>query len=528
MKKQAKQKKLSTAAKCFYFGAATLFITLAAAIVSAVIWATAKYGIITMDQIIFNITMPLKGTNTGLLLSGILCIGLPSVLVAALTIYVSWLISSKKAKEAKKKFKEKFNVKTTKLTKFLKKHLMGSCAMVLIIAIVFADLSLQIHQFVTHQMQDSQFIETQYVDPANTKITFPKKKRNIIYIFMESMETTCSSIENGGAMEENYIPELTKLAKRYQHFSNKDDALGGATQITGTAWTIASLISQTSGLPLKVSADGNVFTDSTEVMTPVTSLGDILEEQGYNQMLMVGSDATFGGRRQYFEGHGSYEIFDLYTAREEGKIPQDYSVWWGYEDAKLFEYAKEKITEMSKEEEPFNFSMLTVDTHHPSGYLCEECGDEFEQGYSNVYACSSRQLYEFVKWIKKQEFYENTTIILSGDHLSMSADYFNGISSEYQRTPLNIIINSAAKVKDDEVFENRTFSVLDFFPTTLASIGVKIEGERLALGTNLYSGEPTLLEKAYPEFGQKEEQTTTDFVNAELSKNSKFYNDLLK
>ena len=41
-----------------------------------------------------------------------------------------------------------------------------------------------------------------------------EKKRNLIYIFMESMETSCASKEEGGFFEQNHIPELTKLAKK--------------------------------------------------------------------------------------------------------------------------------------------------------------------------------------------------------------------------------------------------------------------------------------------------------------------------
>lgn len=36
---------------------------------------------------------------------------------------------------------------------------------------------------------------------------------------------------------------------------------------------------------------------------------------------------------------------------------------------------------------------------------------------------------------------------------------------------------------------------MDDFPTTLAALGVQIEGDRLGLGTNLFSEVPTLLEK---------------------------------
>ena len=55
---------------------------------------------------------------------------------------------------------------------------------------------------------------------------------------------------------------------------------------------------------------------------------------------------------------------------------------------------------------------------------------------------------------------------------------------------------------------------MDYYPTMLASIGVKIEGNRLGLGTNLFSETPTL----------SEELGLENFSN-ELKKNSKFYNE---
>lgn len=52
-----------------------------------------------------------------------------------------------------------------------------------------------------------------------------------------------------------------------------------------------------------------------------------------------------------------------------------------------------------------------------------------------------------------------------------------------------------------------------FFPTTLASMGVDIEGNRLGLGTNLFSQDQTDIEK----YG-------LEYVDKELSKKSVFYN----
>lgn len=48
--------------------------------------------------------------------------------------------------------------------------------------------------------------------------------------------------------------------------------------------------------------------------------------------------------------------------------------------------------------------MLTVDTHFTDGYVCELCQNQYDEQYSNVIACSSRQVSEFLDWIKQQDF----------------------------------------------------------------------------------------------------------------------------
>ena len=52
------------------------------------------------------------------------------------------------------------------------------------------------------------------------------------------------------------------------------------------------------------------------------------------------------------------------------------------------------------------------------------------------------------------------------------------------------------------------------YPTTIASLGAEIEGDRLGLGTNLFSDKKTLIER-----------TSLDYVESEFSKSSDFYND---
>ena len=65
---------------------------------------------------------------------------------------------------------------------------------------------------------------------------------------------------------------------------------------------------------------------------------------------------------------------------------------------------------------------------------------------------------------------------------------------------------------DNDAKYNRIFTSLDLFPTILASIGYKIEGNRLGLGVNLFSGEQTLAEKM-----------TFDALNKETEKRSEYF-----
>lgn len=237
----------------------------------------------------------------------------------------------------------------------------------------------------------------------------------------------------------------------------------------------------------------------------------MLAEEGYEQEFMIGSDASFAGRCSYFRGHGNYKIFDYYKAVSEGKIPEDYWVWWGYEDTKLIDFAKQEILALAEGEEPFNFTMLTVDTHFTDGYVCGKCRKEFDSQYSNVIACSSSQIAAFIDWIMQQDFYENTTIIVSGDHLTMDSAYIQLEGAEnFDRKTYFTIINPAHN--GTEKVMQRSYTTMDIYPTTLAGLGVEIEGDRLGLGVNLFSDMPTL----YEELGE-------EYLNEELLKNSKLY-----
>ncbi len=462
------------------------------------LWYHFVYGDIGFDGLFFTLVAGMGGVQQGLVISWALRGLLPSVLATAAAFVLLFVLPYNKSKN--KEAREFKKTRTIALT------------LALVIFVSFFAVAGQMadmYTWIGNLFVKTDIYEKEYADPDKTTITFPEQKRNLIYIFLESMETTFMSKENGGASNENLLPKLHKLADENINFSHTG-AVGGGRDSEGASWTSAAMVSHTAGIPMRfpLSVKGKLAGD---ILPEAKNLTEILEEQGYNQAVLFGSNAEYGGRKMFFEKRGMDRFYDIYTAYEDGIVPQDYWQWWGMEDFHLFEYAKKVLPQMASGSEPFSLTMLTADTHHVDGFKCKYCDDKYDEQYSNVISCSDRQVYEFVEWIKSQPFYENTTIIITGDHLTMDYRYIvENTDTTYTRRLYNCFVNSAASGENSK---NREFITCDMFPTTLAAMGCKIEGDRLGLGTNLFSGKPTLTEK----YGY-------DKFNREISKRSEFYN----
>ena len=472
-----------------------ILLTIASLLLFSARWMFATWANLSMDELVYHLKAPLEGTNTDMIKTYCLQSIVPTVIILLLSVFLLYRKSKKK------------NIIS------LGYALAAIGILVTTVGVTWSKLD--VSGYMKGQNTYSTFIDKNYVDPASVKITFPEQKRNLIYIFLESMEMTYADKKNGGAFEKNTIPELTKLAEENEDFSENNKKLNGGISLSGTGWTMGAMFGQTSGLPLSISIDRNAMSSQDSFFPGVTTLGDILKQEGYSQTLLIGSDATFGGRRLYFEDHGSYEIEDYNYALENNKIPEGYKVWWGYEDQKLFGFAKEKLQELSQKDEPFNLTMLTVDTYFEDGYVCDLCEDKFgDNQYANVMACSSKQVKAFIDWVEQQDFADNTTIVISGDHPTMDKDFCQDVPADYQRKVYTTYINASAQ---KEIEGERVYSTFDNFPTTIAALGAEIKGERLGLGTNLYSSKQTLTEC----LGVEKEQS-------ELLKKSKLLNKLAK
>lgn len=476
-------------------------------------WGASKFGV-TLKEIMYTILSPMKGADADFLMDAVktclpVCIGI--IIFWIVYIVVDVKLSKNLSVTCNIKFKEK------QFTLNLPGLFRGGIVLFTIVSLIsttaLAESYFKIKDYIVSYTQQTTIYEDYYVDPDSVSIKSPEKKKNIIRIYLESMETTYASKEVGGYQQtNNYIPNLTNYANENISFSNSE-SLGGFKSLTGTTWTIASLFATTSGVPFSFPVSGNTMNEHSSFGSGITTMGDILKEQGYYQEFLCGSDGDYAGRKDYFLQHGFDEVYDIFSAKKDKYIPEDYYVWWGFEDSYLYEIAKDEITELSKnKDQPFNFTMLTVDTHHIDGYVCDICPKTYNKQLENVITCADLQIYNFIEWCKEQPFYEDTVIIITGDHPRMDTTLVSG--AEYlDRTIYNCFINTDKSERDLNL-TNREFTAMDFFPTVLSALNFVIEGDRLGLGTDMFSGKKTLAE----EMG-------VSVFESEIGKYSKYYVD---
>lgn len=490
-----------------------ILFALGVAAFTGTVWGKETFGDVSPDQMLINMFTPKDGTSDDIMST--LWTGPVFQTIAATVFFILFAFSSRVLKFRK-------GEKEISVFPVLARRIVS---VILAVSMLIGGAAYGIKQFELFKLMrmyvmESSFIEDNFADPREVKLQFPKEKRNLIHIYLESMENSYLSTDMGGYLEENLMKPLTDLAKEGISFSHLEKGFGGPINTIGCTWSVASMVNMNTGLPMKVPTEGNSYGSPDNFLPGAITIGDILEAMGYEQSLMFGATARFGGLDYFYKSHGNFNILDHDAAIEKGWIPEDYKVWWGYEDDKLFEYAKAELTRLYETGKPFNFVMETADTHFPDGYVGPNTPTPRDNQYENVIAYSASEITKFVRWIQAQPFYENTTIVLIGDHLSMDGNFFTNFDPDYRRTTFNLILNPADGLLDipEERTHNRWWYNGDMFPTVLASIGVKIEGERLGLGTNLFSDVPTLFEENGGERGW-------DKVNKIFEMKSPYYNE---
>ena len=348
-----------------------------------------------------------------------------------------------------------------------------------VLCFVYVVYKIQLISFLIYRNTPTLLYEKEYANPADIDFHFPDKKRNLIVLYMESMEKDYTNPELVG---ENLLPNLSRLAKENISFN-------GYHQLQNQDYSIAGMTTHFCSVPFKLSANAN-YTTYNNFMPALLCYPEILKDNGYTTYFLKGTGLEFARTGMFLQTHGfetvngKTEINKLYHIDE--KNFQGTS--WGLRDSILYNLARQRLSELANEGKPFLFSLLTLDTHGPDVYLDKQCPARFNDSRDVIF-CADKMMGDFIDWIKQQDFYQNTTVVILGDHTRTGKNDL--YPQQKNRQIVNIIINPAEHINFSA---SREWTSLDSAATILQAAGIGVPEGKFGLGRSLFSDTPTLRE----------------------------------
>lgn len=328
------------------------------------------------------------------------------------------------------------------------------------------------------------YTDNKYAEPNEALFGIAEGK-NIIKIHLESFHSFLIDYELNG---EEVTPFLNSLvhdqAENYTYFEN----FFHQTEQGKTA--DAELIVDTSlyGLP-----QGAAFV--TKGNNTYQALPAVLNQNaGYNSSVFHGDGKSFWNRDEVYKEFGIDYFFDeaYYDMNEDNVIG------YGLKDKPFF---KESMPMLESLEEPFYAHLLSLTHHHP--YLIDEEDAtiplaETNDGSVDRYFQTARYLDEsleqFFEDLKEAGLYDDSVIMIYGDHYGISENHTNALSelfgeeitpfkyAELQRVPFMIKVPGM----EGQGVVSEYAGQIDVMPTLLHLVGIKSQ-DYIQFGTDMFS-----------------------------------------
>ena len=304
------------------------------------------------------------------------------------------------------------------------------------------------------------------------KINYTKENKNLIFLYLEQIERTY--------LDQNIFPELLPNIAKFEKeaISFTDISIPKATN-----WTVGGMAASQCGVPLFTPiASQNSMSGVDKFMPLAKCAGDILNEAGYELHYMGGADTEFGGKGKFYSTHGFKSIEGWKELRPRLKNP-NYRSPWGVYDDELLGLVFQKAQNLNSHKRPFGLFALTLDTHHPYGYLSESCKNKrYKDGQNrilNSVHCVDMLVGDFIEKYKKSELFDNTILVVLSDHLALKNTATDLLNKGDRK---NLFLIFGKDLIPNSI--NQEGSLFDIGPTTLGFVGTDTKG--MALGRNLF------------------------------------------
>ncbi|RSK27840.1 LTA synthase family protein [Bacillus sp. HMF5848] len=329
-------------------------------------------------------------------------------------------------------------------------------------------------------VQIENYVKANYNKP-NEDMYGVAKGKNIIMVSMESLQ---SFVINKNVYSHEITPFLNDFISESFYFDNFYHQTGqGKT-------SDSEFITDNSLYPL---GRGAVF--FTHGTNEYNAIPEIVKNYGYNSAVLHANNKSFWNRDVMYQSLGYDKFFDI----ESYEVTEENSVGWGLKDKEFFDQSLEHLQSLPQ---PFYAKLITLTNHFPFKLGEEDTSiPELESSsktlnrYFPTVRYMDEALEQFINDLKTSGLYENSIIVLYGDHYGISENHNEAMgfylkrpitpfeSVQLQRVPLYIHI---PELKDEAKIITKVSGQIDMKPTLLHLLGIDTKND-IQFGSDLFA-----------------------------------------
>ncbi|MBT2569064.1 LTA synthase family protein [Planococcus sp. ISL-110] len=308
--------------------------------------------------------------------------------------------------------------------------------------------------------------------------------KNLIVVTLESMQTFTINEKMNGQTITPFLNELTEDEDTvyFPNFYHQS----GLGKTSDSEFLLENSLYPLSGGAVFFTHAGNTY----------NSMAEKLGNQGYATNVQHANNKSFWNRDMMYESLGIDEFLDI----QSYTVGEGQAVNWGMKDIPFFE---QSVAHMAEMPQPFYSRLITLTNHHPFTLDPQDkLIDEFDSnsGTLNRFFQTTRYLDEALKELfedlKEQGLYEDSIIVMYGDHYGISENHNEAMaqylgkeitpyeSAQLQRVPLFVHIPGSGKGHVNEEVGGQ----IDMRPTILNLMGIESDTD-MQFGSDLFSEE---------------------------------------
>ena len=289
--------------------------------------------------------------------------------------------------------------------------------------------------------------------------------KNLVIILVESLQTWPIGLKTG---KYDIAPNMDSLTKLPQTIYIPQVL----SQVKDGRSSDAQLLINTGLLPLNSGAASNLCTENN-----FYSLPKALRKKGFHSYTFINEEKEFWNQKRMSAAYGFDDIYDR--------------LWDGIQkkaDSLLF---KKSLARLKKFSQPFYAQIVTLSMHFPynevhdpdSPLLNFPFANEEVRNYLIAVNLFDKRLAHFLQELKKAGLYDNSIIVITGDHEQMTYNQYEGrqeLKASDCFVPL-IILNSPLSCKH----QDKVIGQVDIYPSLLCLMGCN-NYEFNGLGENIF------------------------------------------